>query len=131
MTGRADGDIVRLDAEDPPRRAGIGWLVVAFFVGAVAWSAFHLVGYMWATVACSVPERLLIGATALVAACATSAAMWHERRAMRALRDQRDRGNAVAATDWFIATSGLYLNAFFLAAIALTGLSVLFLGGCE
>jgi hypothetical protein len=110
------------------------WLVFTFLAGAAAWSAFHLLAYLWVTVACSVPERILTGGTAAVASGITVAGMAYQARAWRGLRERGAASEAQRATltsDRFVALCGLYLNAFFLASILLTVLSIFFLSACE
>lgn len=134
MTGGVDTGTTSTETQRVSRPFSVAWLVAAFFAGAIGWSAFHLVGYLWATVACSVPERTLIGGTALGASTLTVGAMVYEYRAWRGMRSLGESGTgqrAAISDDRFVALCGLALNAFFLASILLTALSVFFLGACE
>lgn len=108
-------------------------LVAVYFAGAIAWSIFHLVSYLWATVACSVPERLLIVFTAATTSAVTLGAILYGRRTLHSLPGQSQQPANRNDSDGtrLIALCGLYLNIFFLASIGLTSLAVAFLRACE
>jgi hypothetical protein len=116
------------------RLKGLFWLWSGYLGGAIAWSLFHLVSYLWATIAWGVPARPLIIATTAGMAALTGAATWMCYQAWREASRGDDRvadHQEEAGTLRYLALSGMYLNAFFLLSILLSGMSVFFLSPLE
>jgi hypothetical protein len=117
----------------PRRMKGLFWLWTGFLGGAIAWSLFHLFGYLWATLDWALPSRAFIVGTALVTGALTVASIWLCWKSWR--EAGRGGGDRIAGypddarTIAYMGLTGIYLNAFFLASILLTTLAVLFLRG--
>lgn len=98
-----------------------------YFGGAAAWSAMHLVSYLWASVYCGSIAEVLLHATTATTVLITLAATWICYTNWRKLRDMQPRSPGVFR---FMLISGLYLNLIFLITIIATGAAVFFLTTC-
>jgi hypothetical protein len=117
----------------PGRMKGLFWLWTGFLGGSIAWSLFHLFGYLWATLDWALPSRTLIVITTIITAVLTAASIWLCWKSWREAR--RGGGDRIAGypddagTVAYLGLIGIYLNIFFLVSILLTGIAVFFLRG--
>ncbi len=106
------------------------WL--AFLGGAVAWTAFHLLSYLWVTIACDIRWRVFMNGTTLLFGLVTLGLTWISYRGWRDA--ERKSNNDATERDErsfaFFTLSGLVLNVIFVIAIAMSGAAAWFLNPC-
>lgn len=119
----------------PRARSRFSYLLViwlAFFGGAVAWSAFHLLSYLWVTIACDIWWRVVMNGTTALFGLTSLGLTWMSYRGWRGA--ERARGDDAAERDErslaFFTFSGLVMNLIFTVAILMTGAAVWFLNPC-
>lgn len=95
--------------------------------GAAAWSAFHLLSYLWASLYCGTRAQILLTGTTIVTALITIAATWVCYVNWRALRDQQAESPGAFR---FLLLAGIFLNPIFLLSILTAGIAVWYLGTC-
>ena len=98
-----------------------------FFGGAVAWTAMHLISYLWASVYCGFRAEVLLHGTTVSTSLITLAACWVCYRNWKRLEDMQPDSPGVFR---FMLLSGLYMNLIFLITILATGAAVFFLRTC-
>ena len=106
---------------------GLIRLWFGYFGGATAWSVFHLVSYLWASVVCGTSAEILLNATTVVTAVITAAAGWICYTSWRRLRGTQPTSPGVFR---YMLLSGVYLNILFLLTIIASGIAVWVLGTC-
>ena len=111
-------------------RDAVGYvrLWFGYFGGAAAWTAFHLVSYLWAATYCGASADTLILATTAIASLITIAATWVCFMNWKKLRDMPADS---PGTFRFMLISGFYLNLIFLITIVASGIAVWFLRACS
>lgn len=108
-------------------KVGYFRLWFGYFGGAAAWTAMHLISYMWATVYCGFWAEVLLHATTATTSLITIAAIWICYGNWKRLQDMQANSPGVFR---FMLLSGLYLNLLFLLTILITGAAVFFLTTC-
>lgn len=99
----------------------------SYFGGAAAWSAMHLISYLWAATLCGFWAEVLLHATTATTSAVTLAACWVSYGNWKKLEDMRPNSPGVFR---FMLISGLYMNLIFLVTIIATGAAVFFLTTC-
>jgi hypothetical protein len=132
---RDAGNVMRMvDSETraevgPPRRPASLWTIWgAFLGGAIIWTVFHLLSYLWVTIYCE--GWLLIATTAVstVATLGVTGLGYRGWKKAEAAGGHDPRGPRPAGTVFFFSYQGLYLNLIFAATIVLTGIAYFFIG---
>ena len=95
--------------------------------GAVVWTIFHLVSYLWASTYCGTSAEILINGTTAISALLTLAATWVCYTNWRKLRDYDADSPGVFR---YMLLSGIYLNLIYFITIISTGIAVWFLHAC-
>lgn len=108
----------------------IMWL--SFLGGAVAWTVFHPLSYLWVTVACDVSWRIVMNATTLVSGLAAIALSWMSYRGWRRSEADSESRSEMHGDGWlaFFTLAGLGLNLIFTITIIMSGVAAWFLNPC-
>jgi hypothetical protein len=99
-----------------------------FFGGAAAWTAMHLVGYLWSSVFSGSLADILIYSTTAVTLLITLTACWVCYANWKKLQDMQPDSPGVFR---FMLIAGLYMNLIFLITIIATGAAAFFLTAPE
>ncbi len=98
--------------------AGLTLLLAGLFTGPVVWGATLQLNYSLVKWACLGGRPLVLSLFSLIAFALVSGGFWMSWRAWRTLRADADvKGGAQADRSYFLAVSGLWLNALFLLLI--------------
>lgn len=95
--------------------------------GAVAWSVFHLVSYLWASTFCGTSAEILLNLTTIATALITLAAAAVCYRNWRKLISIEPESSG---TFRFMLLSGAFMNSLFLLTILASGIAVWILDSC-
>lgn len=113
------------DLHSARHTVGLFRLWFGYLGGAAAWSVFHLVSYLWASVYRGAPAEILLHVTTLATAAITAAATWVCYANWKKLRDIQPESPGVFR---YMLLSGVYMNVLFLLTIVVSGIGVWVLG---
>ncbi|MBA2451802.1 MAG: hypothetical protein H0V47_01420 [Chloroflexia bacterium] len=106
---------------------GLFRLWFGYLGGAVVWSVFHLVSYLWASAFCGTSAEILLNLTTIVTALITLAATIVCYRNWQKLKSIEPESSG---TFRFLLLSGVFMNSLFLLTIVVSGIAVWILGTC-